>query len=188
MKYDIKIMGKDECIFYSGKELSEDCIIISINDSNHRAIFHKNNRIKDILVLEFDDITLEQYQYCKDESLRLFSIEDTLLIKEFVEKYKNDIKTIIIHCTAGISRSGAVGCCLARYLNGEDEYLLKTGKYIPNEWVYTLLCNRFGLICNKKLFKEKIRIRNKASRETLRGYDNYGIYLDDMFDIEIERN
>lgn len=181
MKYDIKIMGKEECIRYSKNKIENQCIIISINDTEHSTSLHKNSKIKDVLSLEFDDITLKEYGV--KDGLKLFKKFHAIKIKEFVDKYKDSIKTIVVHCTAGISRSGAVGCCLARYLNDDDTYLLKTGNYIPNERVYFVLCKVLELECNKKIFKEKLRIRNKGNRNSLRGYGNYGIYLDDMFDI-----
>lgn len=185
MKYEIKIFGKDQCIGFSKNIIGNDCIIISINDTGHNTLLHKNSKIKDVLSLEFDDITLKEHGV--KDGLKLFKKSHAIKIKEFVDKYKNDINTIVVHCTAGIARSGSVGCCLARYLNGEDDYLLKTGKYIPNQRVYFVLCEVLGLECTKKIFKEKLRLRNKGNRNNLKGYGNYGIYLDDMFDIVIEK-
>ena len=102
-------------------------------------------------------------------------------IWSFINKYKDRVNNIIVHCTAGISRSGAVGCILARYLNRNDDYLLATGKYIPNKHVYKLMCEVFRLGYSEELFKEKIRIRNKGEKINLKGYGSYGLDLDDMF-------
>lgn len=184
MKYDIKIFGKDECISFSKNKIENECIIISINDTRHNTPLYDNPKIKDVLILEFDDITLEEHEL--EGCLKLFNKTDAIKIKEFVDNYKNSVNSIVVHCTAGISRSGSVGCCLARYLNGEDDYLLKTGKYIPNERVYFELCKTLGLVCNKKLFKEKLRLRNQGNHFNLKGYGDYGIYIDDMFDIDIK--
>lgn len=184
MKYNIQIMSKQECTLFSTKDLTEDYIIISINDTGYGTAIYKNKNIKDILYLWFDDIWEKEHE---DENLRLMCDADADKIKMFVDIYKDKITNIIVHCTAGISRSGAVGCILARYLNRNDDYLLATGKYIPNKHVYKLMCETFGLEYSEELFKEKTRIRNKGNQNNLKGYGDYGLDLDDLFcDVIIE--
>lgn len=184
MKYNIQIMGKDECSLFSKKDLTEDYIIISINDTGYDTNIYENKHIIDKLKLWFDDIT---YIIPVEPDLVLMSIEDTQKIKDFIDTYKDEVTNIIVHCTAGISRSGAVGCTLARYLNNDDEYLLATGQYIPNKHVYKLMCEILRLDYSEGLFKEKLRVRNKGNRNNLKGYGDYGISIDDMFcDVIIE--
>lgn len=178
MKYNIQIMSKQECTLFSTKDLTEDCIIISINDTGYNTVIYDNEHIVDTLKLWFDDIWEKEHE---DEDLKLMRKTDAIKIKMFVDTYKNKINNIVVHCTAGISRSGAVGCVLARYLNGDDDYLLATGKYIPNKHVYKLMCETFGLEYSEELFKEKMKIRNKGNRDNLKGYGDYGLDLDDMF-------
>lgn len=178
MKYNIQIMSKQEITLYSTRNLNIKCIVISINDSGNNTVIYKNPYIIDVLTLHFDDITEEQKMKYKLNS-KLVTREDIKQIKEFVDKYKDNINTIIVHCTAGISRSGAVGCVLARYLNDDDMYLFENGKYMPNETVYRFMCEEFNLEWNKKEFKNKCRISNKKCREQFR--NDYGQDLDDMF-------
>lgn len=181
MKYNIQIMSKDEMTLFSTKDLTEDCIVISINDTNHNTVIYDNKHIIDKLKLYFDDIDKPIPSY------QLMLQIDAQKIKNFIDTYKDKINNIIVHCTAGISRSGAVGCTIARYLNNDDEYLLATGKYIPNKHVYKLMCEVFGLDYSEELFKEKLRIRNKGNRSNLKGYGDYCIDLSDMFcDVIIE--
>lgn len=175
MKYNIQIMGKRECTLYSMKDLKEDYIVISLNDTGYNTVIYKNKHIVDKLKLWFDDIDIPI------PNCQLMLQIDAEKIKIFVDRYKDKINNIIFHCTAGISRSGAVGCALSRYLNGDDEYLLATGKYIPNKHVYKLMCEVLGLDYSEEMFKEKLRIRNKGNRSNLKGYGDYGIDLDDMF-------
>ena len=175
MKYNIKIMGKSQCTMFTTKDLEEYHIIISINDSNCNTVLYENKYIIDKLKLWFDDV---------DKSIsnnQLMTTEQAKQIKEFVDTYKDKVNNIVVHCTAGISRSGAVGCVLARYLNGDDSYLLATGNYIPNKHVYKLMCETFELDYSEELFKEKMRIRNKCNQNNLKGYGDYGLDLDDMF-------
>ena len=178
MKYNIQIMSKQECTLFSFKDLTEDYIVISINDTGYGTVIYKNKKIKDILYLWFDDIWEKEHE---DEDLKLMRKTDAIKIKMFIDTYKYKVNNIIVHCTAGISRSGAVGCVLARYLNGDDNYLLATGKYIPNKHVYKLMCEVLGLDYSEDMFKEKLRIRNKGNRDNLKGYGDYGIRIEDMF-------
>lgn len=184
MKYNIQIMSKQEMTLFSTKDLTKDYIVVSINDTNYNTIIYDNKHIIDKIQLWFDDIWLKEHE---DENLKLMCTAHADLIKMFIDTYKDRVNSIIVHCTAGISRSGAVGCCLARYLNGDDEYLLATGRYIPNKHVYKLMCGVLGLEFSEELFKEKLRARNKGNRNNLKGYGDYGIDLDDMFcDVIIE--
>lgn len=179
MKYNIDILSRHECILLSTRDLDEDCIIISINNSGEKTHIFDNPHIKDVLALTFDDITLEFVN--KGSKGKLMELSDTEKIKEFIDTYKNTITNIYIHCTMGISRSGAVGCVLSRHLNNDDMYLFRTGKYLPNEYVYELMCNTFGLTFDKKEFKRKKQISSKKCHENLKGYGDFGINLDDMF-------
>lgn len=182
IKYSIQIMSKQECTMFSTRDLNEDCIIISINDSNCNTVIYDNPKIIDVLKLTFDDIeTLI-------DGLVRFSRTHAVQIKEFVDKYKDIVSNIVVHCTAGISRSGAVGCCLARYLNNSDDYLLLTGRYVPNKFVYKNLSKALGLEYSEELFKHKKSLRNKGERiASTKMYQDYGISIDDMFcDVIIE--
>jgi predicted protein tyrosine phosphatase len=183
MKYNIQIMSKQECTLFSTKDLIEDCIIISINDTGYNTAIYDNKHIVDIIRFHFDDIEMPI------NGLTRLNKRLAKLIKNFVDTYKDKVNNIIVHCTAGISRSGAVGCTLAMYLNGDNEYLLKTGQYIPNKHVYKLMCEVLELDYSEELFKEKLRIRNKGNRDNLKGCDDYGIRLEDMFcDVIVEED
>jgi len=175
MKYNIQIMSKQECTLFSTKDLTEDYIIISINDTGHSTVIYNNKHILNTLKLWFDDI---------DKPIpksNLMVAQDAVKIREFIDTYKDKVNNIIVHCTAGISRSGAVGCCLARYLNGDDEYLLDTGRYMPNKHVYEIMCRAFNLDYSEEMFKEKIKRSDRVCRNNLKGYGDYGIDLKDMF-------
>jgi predicted protein tyrosine phosphatase len=71
--------------------------------------------------------------------------EDTELQKivDFVEKNKN-AKAFFVHCSAGISRSGAVGRYLAFKFNEEvnhKEFHSMNPNILPNLYIYNRLLN-----------------------------------------------
>jgi len=75
-----------------------------------------------VLILKFDDIEPEDSQYVVIDdpkglmpSFRLMTEADAEAIARFVES--PDPRPIMVHCTAGISRSGAIGACLNEYYN-----------------------------------------------------------------------
>lgn len=59
MKYNIEIMSKDQCALFSTKDLTEDYIIISINDIGHKTVIYDNEHIINVYSLWFDDIEPE---------------------------------------------------------------------------------------------------------------------------------
>lgn len=87
------------------------------------------------LTITFDDITnndtevLTQYSDC-----HLFTDQDAKTIYDFVKK--NIGKHFIIHCTAGISRSGAVGEFIQRVTESSySEFVRHNPNIHPNSFV-----------------------------------------------------
>ena len=66
-----------------------------------------------VLVLRFDDV--EDSTPFIFQGTRFMSEADAEAIAAFVES--PDPRPIVVHCTAGISRSGAIGGCLNEYFN-----------------------------------------------------------------------
>lgn len=176
MKYKIDILSKEECISFAKNQISNECVIISIRNTNEIIQFEINNKIKDILSLTFDDITFDIDGYT------LFNKKLAKKIKDFVDTYKDNTFHFVIHCTAGISRSGAVGCVLAKYLNGDDSYLFKTGRYIPNKLIYRILSEVFNLEFNDDAFSKSLNLKysKNITKDTVFKFD------DSFLDIIIE--
>lgn len=109
----------------------------------HILLPENKNRI-DSLFLRFDDFSnpnLDSKKIYDESGLltkvnRLFREEDARLILDFSSKYVDYIKTFVINCQAGISRSAGVGAALAVFYfgNGNDELFFK--RFTPNMWVY----------------------------------------------------
>lgn len=172
MKYKIEILSREECLNYISNKLETDCVVISINDTGFTTNFKENIRIRDILSLTFDDITLDI------DGCTLFNKSISKEIKSFIDSYKQTVTQFIIHCTAGISRSAAVGFVISKYLNGDDTYLFETGRYIPNKLIYETMSNTFGLTYNEDEFCRKINMQNQNNINS-----NIEFKIDDFFNI-----
>lgn len=112
---------------------------ISINDSVGSEPYFKKAH-PNALTLFFEDI-VEPIESM--ENFKLFSDEQAIKLVNFIEKNKD--KSFIIHCEAGISRSGAVGQFINdTYKNMTDEEFKKQNKYIsPNQYMYHKLIKAY---------------------------------------------
>ncbi|MGL4573078.1 MAG: hypothetical protein ACRCVJ_18705 [Clostridium sp.] len=174
--HNIEIVGKLEMTTLSCKDLEEDYIVISINNTNDTTKIYKNEKIKAVHKVVFDDIERPI------NNLKTMDIGQAKDIKEFVDKYKDSIKRIYCQCTAGISRSSAVATVIARYLNKDDNYIWFTGKYSPNKHVYKTMCVGFGIDYSEQLWKSKQKIAGKGALDkNIKIYSDYGVSLEDMF-------
>lgn len=153
MEYKINIFSRDECVIFSKRKIEQDCVIISINDTGFSTDIKNNERIKDILYLNFDDLDFNI------EGYTLFNSYMANQIKILIDKYKHTLSHYIVHCTAGISRSAAVGFILTKYLNGDDSDLFKKGCYVPNKLVYKIMSETFGFDYNEEEFMNKLDLK-----------------------------
>lgn len=108
---------------------------ISINDPDKPNILAER---PNILNLWFDDAE-EQLPLLNGEELILFNEEMARKVVDFV-KVNEGAKFWMIHCTAGISRSGAVGDVLSEYFGIPYEQFKRTNPRVqPNTLVRKLL-------------------------------------------------
>lgn len=80
-----------------------------------------------VLFCQFDDITEEHLSRMEKNSdpkvsenvhkFKVFTEEDAERILAFAEKTENEGKDLIVHCTAGVSRSAAISDMLNVYIN-----------------------------------------------------------------------
>ena len=122
------------------EELPSDTVLISINEEDEPAWNLKIDRNSNkLLTVKFSDITAKQTIHGRTYSP--ISQETALKILNFINLNKD--KNIIINCTAGISRSGAV----ALYLHLFHGYELKPNFWklsMPNKYVLgALILARF---------------------------------------------
>lgn len=129
----ISIIGSEECRKYY---------------NNNDKIHWFKNEHDNVLNLEFDDVTEDVIN--DNVKFTSMTIEQAKKCVDFIDRNKG--KTFIVHCFAGISRSGAVSQFIYDFYNDENIYE-KFKEYnshiMPNNYVLTLL---------KRVFYEKNNI------------------------------
>ena len=146
----------------------EDYAVISIRDSSQPspiAITPVGN-LKAVLVTSFTDlppsdliadgITKETYDERYGGYVKPFTVKEACEIINFVRTLPHSVKHILVHCSAGISRSCAVGAFLEMWLNKNTwvtEDLIHTSNY---EFLNILLetFDRYSTFDGQKLPKE----------------------------------
>ena len=100
--------------------IKEPTLIISIRDfkdPDKARVSIKNENIKGIVFLNFDDVEEnDRYYSCITD-------EDAKKICEAVNEMKDFVTQIIVHCEAGVSRSAGVAAAIGKYLNGDDMFI-----------------------------------------------------------------
>lgn len=140
---DVTIMNKSKAERLSYTDYSSDKAIISISTpGDEKAEFNSNNKtIKDILYLEFYDISYNSQEIFK--SYEPMADEDAVKIRDFVLKWKDKIDTIWVHCDAGISRSSGVAAGILEALGEDNSYIFDSKMYFPNLLCYRKTLNAF---------------------------------------------
>lgn len=167
MKTTFQILSQKDCVRYAYKAHNNTCAIISIVNSDE-MIFpnfykRKDNGVKGVLQLSFDDIQpykgMEYWK--KDENLivekltdsdgfvyesriyQLFTKKDAEKIYDFVLKWYDKVDLIIVHCSAGISRSAGVCAAIMKSVIGDDSPVWDNPLYHPNSLCYKLVLEEF---------------------------------------------
>lgn len=140
---NVMIMNKSKAERMSYTDYSSDKAIISISTpGDEKAEFDRNNKtIKDILYLEFYDISYNSQEIFK--GYEPMTDEDAVKIKDFVLKWKDEVDTIWVHCDAGISRSAGVAAGIIEALGEDNSYIFDSKVYFPNLLCYRKTLNAF---------------------------------------------
>jgi len=115
---------------------------ISINDSAgeyfHDPLFHCDHF--NVITLYFDDVEHDgEISPTNKTENKAFTKQQAVRLIEFFESNKN-VNTVLVHCAAGISRSGAVGRVALEYLKGDrDNFKINNGQINPNARVERML-------------------------------------------------
>ena len=118
---------------------------ICINDSSgeyyHDPLFLSSH--SNVLTLFFDDVENDLEMSPTNHNMtRAFTEEDADKVINFLNCNKR-IKTLLIHCAGGISRSGAVGTfALDYYKSDKQRFKEDNPKIIPNARVLRMLNNK----------------------------------------------
>jgi len=130
-------------------ETFESLAFISINDTHGNwSVSWFDADHPNVLRLWFDDVeSNSQTSPTNPNKCSAFSPEQAKQVFDFINE--NHGKDFFVHCSAGISRSGAVGAFITDYHGWDREKFLKNNPYIhPNARVSRML--------NQKVWKDKL--------------------------------
>ena len=136
-----QFMGENSITDENVEERLSNMALISINDTEGRwnvSWFDRDH--PNVFRLWFDDVENdEQKSPTNPFTCRAFSDEQAKQLFNFIKENEN--KDFIVHCSAGISRSGAVGYFINDYLDSDNEYFQRTNAHriYPNGHVSRLL-------------------------------------------------
>lgn len=68
---------------------------------------------------------------------------DAVKVLDLIEAHMSEMTHVIIHCTAGKSRSAAAAAALHLILNGDDSVIFNNPRYSPNMRVYRMVLNEW---------------------------------------------
>lgn len=121
--------------------ITENHLLISINNPNEETHIHNNRYCHGILKINFldiEDIDTNEVYFDRDIARQIL---------DFVDKNCAKVTTIVVHCGVGVSRSVAVASALSKIINHSDDNIFSYG--IPNMLVYTTILDEY--FSNKNL-------------------------------------
>lgn len=127
---DVFVLNRAKAKKYSYQEHNLKSVIISINDLDQNLINFNNNENNNILAvikLRFDDVT-SGYGVIKDDQ--------AMQIANFIKYWMDKTDIIVVHCSAGVSRSAGCAAAIMKYINNDDTPIFKNPRYVPNMTVY----------------------------------------------------
>jgi len=139
-----EIMGKMGISDKNVEETFKDVALISINDTHgnwSQSWFDQDH--SNVLRLWFDDVEqdTDKFSPTNQEKVKAFTVEDAKSIRKFLKDNKKK-ETFIVHCSAGISRSGAVGQFICDFFRVDrTEFLRNNPHILPNGRVTRMLNN-----------------------------------------------
>lgn len=153
MVNEIYVMPREGVLFLTKKTYVKGLAVISICSYKKDIIFTKAVRksmgCEDIISLVFADLTKVDYKIAPHliKKFPAFNVTMAKQIIQFLDNIKKKKKKIlIIHCDAGVSRSGAVGIFACRYLGMDEKKFRKEHRSIgPNTLVYDTLAQVSGM-------------------------------------------
>lgn len=133
---DFKVMGVHEAKRYSMKPTGKIIAVISISDTEGEfPCFGSAFKYK--CFLRFNDVESGEYG--------CITPEDGIKIKNFVNEMLRfgNIDEIVVHCTAGVSRSAGVCAAIMKAITGDDMQIFRNGNFCPNMTCYKTVLEAF---------------------------------------------
>lgn len=136
-----QVLNRKDAKAFSFKEHDYKTAIISITDVDKIGVIfsdNPNNGIRAILRLKFDDV---ERNFIKNQNC--ITKEDGEAIVNFINKNKNKVDKIIVHCEAGVSRSAGVCAAIMKAINGDDWDIFNNPRFCPNMTCYRTVLDAF---------------------------------------------
>lgn len=113
----------------------------------------------------FDDTSpnIESYFERKRRSNVVFDKDMARRLVTFIETIPEDAESVLIHCSAGISRSGAIGYYIANKFGLIEQYVKENPQISPNPWVLELMLEASNEI-NHTTYRASDIIKDAYSR------------------------
>lgn len=149
----ILVAPREFALHLSKRKKTKGLAVISIVSYPRDKIFNKAVRksmdCEDIITLVFADLTAKDFKIAPHliKEHPRFNMKMAREIISFVDRIKEkEIRLLLIHCDAGVSRSAAVGVWAVRYLGHDEKIFRYEHKAIsPNTLVYDVLSKVSGL-------------------------------------------
>jgi len=124
-------------------EQQDKIFFISINNHDDKQSSYFSSNKKNIISMIFGDLEqdteVDIIGENRKEVVKAMTQEQAAELYAFIKANK-DKEAVIIHCTAGVSRSGAIGVFINDFIGGNWEELKRLNPNIqPNAHVYRLL-------------------------------------------------
>ena len=144
VKLDLKIVVTDRQAVESGILIRSAYALISIRDPRKKRVrIPQSPLLKVQLELVFHDA--EPTAGIKlPRQIRLMNAQDAASIRDFVMALPNTVKTLVVHCEQGMSRSPAVAAGVCQGLRLDSSEFFRA--YQPNGYVLRLVKEAFEQI------------------------------------------
>lgn len=128
-------------------EQQDKLFFISINNQDDKTPNFFTSNKKNVLNMTFADLEEDKELPIlgenRTETFKAMTREQAAELYQFIKANK-DKEAVLIHCTAGVARSGAVGVFINDFIGGNYHELMRNNPSIqPNSHVYRLLHNEW---------------------------------------------
>ena len=129
------VLGREE--IEAGVRVEVPHVVISIADpGSRRPVVATIGARRNVLHVRFHDAEPVE-GLALPPAIRLLTPQQAAKIWRFVDRYRDTIGAVVVHCEQGMSRSPAVAAALCEALGGDPRPFFE--KFAPNRHVYELV-------------------------------------------------
>ena len=138
----MQILVTDRDTIEAGLRVKSSYVVISIHDPDKpRAKVRKQAGLRDVLYLGFHDAEPTGTLVLPKEIV-LMTPEQAAEICRFVQRHREDVGAIVVHCEQGMSRSPAVAAAISKLCGCDEKRFWR--EYQPNQFVHGLVLDAAG--------------------------------------------